>query len=116
MSEVQETVHRTEGSVPQGVRVFNAASGKEPQRGTAELVDLHESDHMVTRVMRLAPGATIKEHHHPFFDNTSFAHADSLKMVLVDREHEPRSGHMVIMPAGTIIAGTNTGSEEAVVV
>ena len=115
-SDVQETVHRTEGSVPKGVRVFNAGSVKEPQRGTAELVDVHESDHMVTRVMRLAPGAAIKEHYHPFFDETFFVHAGSLKLRLDDKEHALRTGDTVIMPAGTIITGTNTGGEEAVVV
>ncbi|MGB0070051.1 MAG: cupin domain-containing protein [Isosphaeraceae bacterium] len=116
MGGVQEPATRTEANTPQGVRVFNTRSVKEPKNATAELVDLHASDHMVTRVMRLAPGATIKEHCHPFFDETFFVHAGSLKMVLDDTEHELRSGDTVIMPAGTIIAGTNTGSEEAVVV
>ena len=116
MGGVQDPATRAEANTPQGVRVFNTRSVKEPEKGVAELVDLHESDHMVTRVMRLAPGATIKEHYHPFFDETFFVHAGSLKMVLDDKEHELRSGDTVIMPAGTIIAGTKTGSEEAVIV
>src|SRR5512135_954674 len=101
MGGVQEPATRTEANTPQGVRVFNTRSVKEPKNATAELVDLHASDHMVTRVMRLAPGATIKEHCHPFFDETFFVHAGSLKMVLDDKEHELRAGDTVIMPAGT---------------
>ena len=116
MGGVQEPATRTEANTPRGVRVFNTKSVKEPEKAAAEMVNLYESDHMVTRVLRLALGATIKEHHHPFFDETFFVHAGSLKMVLDDKEHELRSGDTVIMPAGTIIAGTNTGSEEAVVV
>ena len=106
----------TWATTPQGVRVFNTRSVKEPEKAAAEIIDVHESDHMVTRVMRLAPGATIKEHYHPFFDETFFVHAGTLKIMLDDKEHKLRAGDTVIMPAGTIIAGTNAGSEEAVVV
>jgi quercetin dioxygenase-like cupin family protein len=116
MGEAQEPATRTEGNTPQCVRVFNTRSVKEPEKAAAELVDLHESDHMVTRVMRLAPGAAIKEHYHPFFDETFFVHAGTLKMVLDDKEYELHAGDTVIMPAGTIIKGANTGSEEAFVV
>ena len=42
---------------PKGVRIFNVKSVKQPARAAAELVDIHESEHMVSRVMRLAPGA-----------------------------------------------------------
>src|SRR3954462_3154229 len=78
----QEPTARTGSDKPKGVRVFNAKSVKEPGKAAAELVDIHESDHMVTRVMRLAPGAAIKEHYHPFFDETFFVHAGTLKMML----------------------------------
>ena len=64
---------------------------------------------MVSRVMRLSPGAAIKEHYHPNFDETFFVHAGTLKLLLDDKEHELRAGDTVIMPAGTIISGTNTG-------
>ena len=64
---------RTGGEKPKGVRVFNVKSVKEPGKGAAELVDIHEnSEFMVSRVMRLSPGATIKEHYHPNFDETFF--------------------------------------------
>ena len=116
MVGVQEPATRTVGDSPKGVRVFNTKSVKEPGKAAAELVDLHESDHMVTRVMRVAPGASIKEHHHPFFDETFFVHAGTIKMMLDDKEHALRPGDTVIMPAGTIISGTITGDEEAVLV
>lgn len=112
----QEASSRTGDDEPKGVRVFNTKSVKEPGKAAAELVDLHESEHMVTRVMRLSPGAAIKEHYHPNFDETFFVHAGMLTMKLNDKEQELRSGDTVIMPAGTIISGTNTGDEEAVLV
>jgi quercetin dioxygenase-like cupin family protein len=67
-------------------------------------------------MMRLSPGAAIKEHYHPNFDETFFVHAGTLTMKLDDKEHKLRSGDTVIMPAGTIISGTNAGSGEAVLV
>lgn len=116
LGAAQEPAARPVAQEPRGVRVFNTRSVKEPGRSTAELVDLHESEHMVTRLMRLAPRATIKEHYHPFFDETFFVHAGTLKMRLDDKEHELHAGDTVIMPAGTIITGTNAGDEEAVLV
>jgi quercetin dioxygenase-like cupin family protein len=107
---------RTGSDKPKGVRVFNTKSVKEPGKAAAELVDIHESEHMVSRVMRLAPGAAIKEHYHPNFDETFFVHAGTLKMRLDDKEHDLRTGDTVILPAGTIISGSNTGSGEAVLV
>lgn len=112
----QESSPRSGSEKPNGVRVFNTKSVKEPGKAAAELVDIHESEHMVSRVMRLAPGAAIKEHYHPNFDETFFVHAGSLKMMLDDKEHELRAGDTVIMPAGTVISGTSTGSDEAVLV
>ena len=112
----QESSHRSGGEKPKGVRVFNVKSVKEPGKDAAELVNIHESEHMVSRVMRLSPGAAIKEHYHPNFDETFFVHAGTLKLLLDDKDHELRAGDTVIMPAGTIISGTNMGSDEAVLV
>ena len=112
----QESSPRTGSETPLGVRVFNVKSVKEPRKAAAELVDIHESEHMVSRVMRLAPGAAIQEHYHPNFDETFFVHAGTLKLLLDDEEHEVKAGDTVIMPAGTIISGTNTGTDEAVLV
>jgi quercetin dioxygenase-like cupin family protein len=106
----------TEADTPQGARIFNTSSIKKPEKAAAELVDLHESDRMVTRVMRLSPGAAIAEHYHPFFDETFFVHAGRLTMKLDDKEYKLHPGDTVIMPAGTTISGTNTGSEEAILV
>src|SRR5436853_576695 len=89
---------------------------KEPGKAAAEQVDIHEGEYMVSRVMRLGPGAAIKEHYHPNFDETFFVHAGTLTMKLDDKEHELRPGDTVIMAAGTIISGSNTGDDEAVLV
>lgn len=112
----QESSPRAGSDKSKGVRVFNVKSVKEPAKAAAELVDLHESEHMVSRVMRLSPGAAIKEHYHPKFDETFFVHAGTLKLLLDDKEHVLRAGDTVIMPAGTIISGTITGDTEAVLV
>jgi quercetin dioxygenase-like cupin family protein len=112
----QESSPRAGGEKPKGVRVFNVKSVREPGKGAAELVDIHESEHMVSRLMRLSPGAAIKEHYHPNFDETFFVHAGTLKLLLDDKEHQLRAGDTVIMPAGTIISGTVTGDAEAVLV
>jgi len=112
----QEPSARTSGVKPRGVRVFNVESVKEPGKAAAELVDIHEREFMVSRVMRLSPGAAIKEHYHTNFDETFFVHAGTVKLSLDDQEHELRAGDTVIMPAGTIISGTNTGSDGAVLV
>jgi quercetin dioxygenase-like cupin family protein len=112
----QESSPRSRSDKPKGVLVFNVKSVKEPGKAAAELVDIHESEYMVSRVMRLAPGAAIKEHYHPNFDETFFVHAGTLKLSLDDKEHKLRAGDTVIMPAGTIISGTNTEDDEAVLV
>ena len=110
----QESSPRTGGERPKGVRVFNVKSVKEPGKATAELVDIHESEYMVSRVMRLAPGAAIKEHYHPNFDETFFVHAGTLKLMLDDKEHELNTGDTVIMPAGTVIPRRRGGGAGAV--
>jgi quercetin dioxygenase-like cupin family protein len=112
----QESSRRAGGEKPKSVRVFNTKSVKEPGKAAAELVDIHESEYMVSRVMRLSPGAAIKEHYHPNFDETFFVRAGTLKLLLDDKEHRLRAGDTVIMPAGTIISGTNTGGDDAVLV
>lgn len=100
----------------QGLRVLNVQSVKQPEQGSIASVDVRNSDNLVSRVMRLTPGATIKEHYHPFFDEIFFVHSGALTMMLNDKKHVLRSGDIVSMPAGTIISGTNAGTEEAIVV
>lgn len=107
---------RSGSEAPKDVRIFNVGSVQAPGEAGAELVDLHESESMVSRVMRLKPGAAIKEHYHPNFDETFFVHAGTVRLVLNDKTQALRGGDTVIMPAGTIISGTITGDEEAVLV
>lgn len=112
----QKPAPRNPSGGTQSVRIVNVQSVKQPGHAAAELVDVHESEYMVSRVMRLAPGAVIKEHYHPNHDETFFVHAGTLTLKLNDNEHKLRAGDTVIMPAGTIITGSNTGSDEAVLV
>ena len=71
---------------------------------------------MVARVLRLAPGAVIGEHYHPYFEEAFFVYSGAATMLLNDREYVIRSGDVAYIPAGTIISGGNEGVEEAVVV
>lgn len=98
------------------LRTLNVLGGSAPAQGTAGVVSLHESETMVTRILRLAPGATIEEHHHPFYDETFFVHAGRVSLVLNDEEQLLSSGDVVYMPSGTIISGEAAGPEEAVLV
>jgi quercetin dioxygenase-like cupin family protein len=77
---------------------------------------LHESARTVTHVLRLAPGAEIPVHHHPFFDETFIVERGSLLIELNGQPHALGAGDVAVIPARTVIAGRNTGTEEARVV
>lgn len=93
-----------------------AGSAQPPAAGAVATSVLHESPTAVSRIMRLAPGAQIPEHHHPAHDETFFVHQGTVTAVLNGQEHTVRAGGLVHIPAGTVIVGRNPGSEEAVVV
>lgn len=71
---------------------------------------------MVTRIMRIAPGAELGEHHHPFFDESFIVHSGEITVSLNGEPRELRRGDVAFIPAGTVIRGLNAGTEEAVVV
>lgn len=97
-------------------RVLMASAVQAPAAGTVATSVLHESPTTVSRIMRLAPGAQIPEHHHPAHDETFFVHQGTVTAVLNGQEHTVRAGGLVHIPAGTVIVGRNPGSEAAVVV
>jgi hypothetical protein len=63
MVGLQEPLTSPTGNTPKDGKVFNTESVKEPGKAAAEQVDIHKSDHMVTRVMRLAPGVASTSGH-----------------------------------------------------
>lgn len=97
-------------------RVVRASDVAAPGSGEMTQATVHESGRMVSRIMRLAPDATIAEHHHPLFDETFVVQRGGLTLVLDDRAHDLQAGDVVYIPAGTVISGRNTAKEEAVVV
>ncbi|HEY7770809.1 cupin domain-containing protein [Longimicrobium sp.] len=101
---------------PATPRVLTVSDAQAPAAGTVATSVLHESPTSVSRIMRLAPGAQIPEHHHPAHDETFFVHQGTVTAVLNGQEHTVRAGGLVHIPAGTVIVGRNPGSEEAVVV
>jgi quercetin dioxygenase-like cupin family protein len=97
-------------------RLLNVAAADAPGTGAVATTVLHESPTAVTRIMRLAPGAVIPEHHHPAHDEAFFVHRGTVTAVLDGQEHIVRAGDLVYIPAGTVIVGRNSGEEEAVVI
>ncbi len=108
-----ESVAQVESAAP---RVLNVTELQLPAEGEISVASLRESDRMVARVLRLAPGAVIREHHHPYFEEAFIVYSGAATMLLNDREYVVRSGDVVYIPAGTTISGGNEGVEEAVLV
>lgn len=97
-------------------RVLTVSAAQAPAAGAVATSVLHESPTAVSRIMRLAPGAQIPEHHHPAHDESFFVHQGTVTAVLNGQEHTVRAGGLVHIPAGTVIVGRNPGPEEAVIV
>jgi quercetin dioxygenase-like cupin family protein len=96
--------------------VLTVTEAQAPAAGTVATTVLHESPTAVSRVMRLAPGSTIPEHHHPAHDESFFVHQGTVTAVLNGREYTVPAGALVHIPAGTVIVGRNAGPQEAIVV
>jgi quercetin dioxygenase-like cupin family protein len=100
----------------QEIRVMSSSLGEMPAAGAVTRTTVYESPRTVTQVLRIAPGARIAEHHHPSYDETFLVQQGRLMLVLDGKSHELGAGDFVVMPAGTVIAGTNNGDQEARVV
>lgn len=98
------------------IRVISSSSGAVPEAGSVTRTTVYESPRTVTQVLRIAPGARIAEHHHPSFDETFLVQQGRLTLILNGRTYELGAGEFVVMPAGTVIAGMNSGSDEVRVV
>lgn len=101
---------------PAAPRVLSVDAAKAPAAAEVATTVLHESPTAVSRIMRLAPGAMIPEHHHPSHDEAFFVHRGTVSATLDGREHTVPAGALVHIPAGTVIVGRNAGSDEAVIV
>lgn len=97
-------------------RVSSVLETPAPAAGQMTRTTLHETERTATQVLRLAPGATIPEHHHPFFDESFIVERGSVAVQLNGRTHQLRAGDVAVIPAGTVISGGNQGAEEARVV
>lgn len=97
-------------------RVSNIADVPAPAAGAMTRSTLHETARTVTHVLRLAPGSEIPTHHHPFFDETFFVERGSLLVQLNGQPRELGAGDLVVIAAGTVVSGRNTGTGEARVV
>jgi quercetin dioxygenase-like cupin family protein len=94
------------------IRVMSSSLGEVPAAGAVTRTTVYETARAVTQVLRLAPGARIAEHHHPSYDETFMVHQGRLTLVLNGKTLELSAGEFVVMPAGTVIAGINAGTQE----
>ena len=98
------------------IRVMSASLGTAPTAGAVTRTTVYESPRTVTQVLRLAPGARIAEHHHPSYDETFLVQQGRLTLSLNGKSYDLGAGDFVVMPAGTVISGSNPGDQEARVV
>jgi quercetin dioxygenase-like cupin family protein len=101
---------------PSEIRVMSSSLGTNPAAGAVTRTTVYESPRTVTQVLRLAPGARIAEHHHPAYDETFLVQQGHLALSLNGKSYDLGAGDFVVMPAGTVISGSNTGAQEARVV
>ena len=109
------------GAVPEPdsdriARVFNLMEIEVPGEAEVTGADLWESGNMVCKVIRLAPGATIAEHHHPVFDEGLIVFSGKLTVSVNGKNQELHSGQIVYLPAGTVLSATNETDQEAIVI
>lgn len=95
--------------------VVNAAEVPRPEAGMISQRDPLVARHTATRIMRIAPGAPLPQHHHAGYDETFIVHEGVLTLRLDGVVHRVRRGDVLLIPAGTTIDGEN-GPEESVVV
>ena len=98
------------------IRVMSSSSGAIPEAGSVTRTTVYESPRTVTQVLRIATGARIAEHHHPSYDETFLVQQGRLTLIVNGKTYELGAGEFVVMPAGTVIAGMNRGSDEVRVV
>lgn len=97
-------------------RALNVAEVDAPAPGAVTAATVHESEGVVVRVMRLAPGGEIAVHRHPSHDETFVVHRGRVEVTLDDETRELVPGDVAFIPAGTVVSGRNDGEGEAVVV
>ena len=98
---------------PGPVRVSNSGQAPAPQTGAMTRTTVHESSRTVVQVLRLSPNAEIAEHTHPVFDENMILEQGSVTAILNGTTYELHAGDIVVIPAGTVIRGRNSGNQEA---
>jgi quercetin dioxygenase-like cupin family protein len=102
--------------VPAEIRVLSSSLGEAPAVDAVTRTTVYENPRTVTQVLRIASRASIAQHHHPSHDETFLVQQGRLTLTLDGKNYDVGAGEFVVMPAGTVISGTNTGDQEARVV
>jgi quercetin dioxygenase-like cupin family protein len=98
------------------IRVGSTGSAPAPAPGAVTRTTVYESPRTVTQVLRLAPNSAIAEHHHPFYDETFTVVQGRVALTLNGTPYTISAGDFIVMPAGTVITGSNADAGESRVV
>jgi len=96
--------------------VTSMADVPAPASGTISQRDPVMAPHTATRLMRIAPGARMPQHHHAGYDETFILQEGGLVLTLDGKAYDVKRGDVVLIPAGVTISGQNGSAESMVVV
>ena len=100
-------------TMPSQIIVGKTMAAPAPASGAVTRTTVYQSDRTVAQVLRLAPGSTIALHHHPFYDESFVVTEGQITLELNGTAYVANAGEFIVMPAGTVITGRNSGSIEA---
>src|SRR5687767_2308265 len=99
----------TATQLPGSVTVSHTTQAPAPAAGAVTRTTIYETPRSVIQILRLSAGAEIAEHHHPFYDENFIVEQGTVTAVLNGTTHVLQAGAVVVIPAGTVIRGRNTG-------
>jgi quercetin dioxygenase-like cupin family protein len=103
-------------TAPMPITVGKTSAVPAPGSGAVTRTTVYQTNRTVAQVLRLAPGSVIALHHHPFYDESFVVTQGAITLNLNGSDYLVNSGEFIVMPAGTIITGHNSGSIEAAAV
>lgn len=96
-----------------GITLGKTSAVAAPASGAVTRTTVYQSDRTVAQVLRFAPGGTVALHHHPFYDESFVVTQGQVTLDLNGTSYVINAGEFIVMPAGTVISGRNSGSGEA---
>lgn len=116
VSPIQPAGTPVPATSPMEITVGKTTSVPAPAAVAVTRTTVYQSARTVAQVLRLAPGSSIALHHHPFYDESFVVTQGEITLDLNGKTYRLGAGEFVVMPAGTVITGKNSGSVEAAAV